>query len=309
MATTSAPRQLPIKLDQYGPSGRSPWLDIDWREHQHWVPVAGRQINVIDIGSGDQTIVFIHGLAGCWQNWLENIPAFTETHRVIAMDLPGFGASELPAERISIAGYGRIVAELLETLGVECACVVGNSMGGFIGAEIAITRPELLERLVLVSAAGITVQGQRNETVLSILSRGENVLSFYAAWFATRSEVLSRRPRMRRAMMLFVAAHPDRLPAPLIAEQVRGSGKPGFLSALDALSDYPIKDRLQDIECPTLIVWGTDDRLVPLRDAYEFERSIGDNARVVVYDDTGHVAQMERPDAFNDELARFVTED
>lgn len=306
MATTSAQRRKPIKLDQYGPSGRSPWLDIDWREHQRWVPVAGRQMNVIDIGSGEQTMVFIHGLAGCWQNWLENIPEFPETHRVIAMDLPGFGESEMPSERVSIAGYGRIVAELLETLEVERACLVGNSMGGFIGAEVAISRPELVERLVLVSAAGISVQDQRNETILNILGRGENILSFYAGWFATRSEVLSRRPRMRRAMMLFVAAHPDRLPAPLIAEQVRGSGKPGFLSALDALSDYPIRERLGDIECPTLIVWGTDDRLVPLRDAYEFEREIGDNARVVVYADTGHVAMMERPDAFNEELARFV---
>jgi pimeloyl-ACP methyl ester carboxylesterase len=309
VATTSAHRQEPIRLDQYGPSGRSPWLDIDWREHQRWVPVAGRQMNVIDVGSGDQTIVFIHGLAGCWQNWLENIPEFMDTHRVIAMDLPGFGSSEMSSERISIAGYGRIVAELLETLEVSRTCVVGNSMGGFIGAEIAISRPDLLERLVLVSAAGLTVENQRNETALSVLRRGENILSFYAGWFATRSEVLSRRPRMRRAMMLFVAAHPDRLPAPLIAEQVRGSGKPGFLSALDALSDYPIRDRLDSIECPTLIVWGTDDRLVPLRDAYEFERLIGDNASVLVYDDTGHVAMLERPDAFNDELARFVHDD
>jgi pimeloyl-ACP methyl ester carboxylesterase len=309
VATTSAQRQEAIRLDQYGPSRPSPWLDVDWREHQHWVTVAGRQMNVIDVGSGEQTIVFIHGLAGCWQNWLENIPAFTETHRVIAMDLPGFGGSEMPSERISIAGYGRIVAELLETLEAKATCVVGNSMGGFIGAELAIQRPDLLERLVLVSAAGITSQNQRSETLLGLLGRGENVLSFYAGWFATRSEVLSRRPRMRRAMMLFVAAHPDRLPAPLIAEQVRGSGKPGFLSALDALSDYPIRDRLEEIECPTLIVWGTDDRLVPLRDAYEFERLIGDNASVIVYDDTGHVAMLERPDAFNEALERFAADD
>jgi len=88
-----------------------------------------------------------------------------------------------------------------------------------------------------------------------------------------------------------------------------GSGKPGFVSALDALSDYSIHDRLEEIECPTLIVWGTDDRLVPLRDAYEFERLIGDNASVIVYDDTGHVAMLERPDAFNEALERFAADD
>ncbi len=95
-----------------------------------------------------------------------------------------------------------------------------------------------------------------------------------------------------------VAAHPDLLPAPLVAEQIRGSGKPGFVDALDALTDYPIRDRLPEIACPTLIVWGEDDMLVPVRDADEFERLIPD-ARKVVFPDTGHVAMLERPAAFN----------
>ena len=91
-----------------------------------------------------------------------------------------------------------------------------------------------------------------------------------------------------------VAARPDLLPAPLVAEQIRGSGKPGFVDALDALTDYPIRDRLPEIACPTLIVWGEDDKLVPVRDADEFERLIPD-ARKVVFPDTGHVAMLERP--------------
>ncbi|MEA2390521.1 MAG: hypothetical protein QOK31_630, partial [Solirubrobacteraceae bacterium] len=85
--TTETPAGSPDR-DAYGPSGRSEWLDIDWREHQRWVTVGGSPLNVIEMGEG-QPLIFIHGLGGSWQNWLENIPHFARTHRVIALDLPG----------------------------------------------------------------------------------------------------------------------------------------------------------------------------------------------------------------------------
>ena len=293
----------------YGPTGRSAWLDVDWREHQRWMRVGGRDVNVIDLGAGDRTIVFIHGLAGAWVNWLEQLPDLAAAgNRVIAMDLPGFGESPMPAEKITISGYARVVEALLDQLGVDAAAVVGNSMGGFIGAELAIRFPARVERLVLVSAAGLTIEYQRNERVLGVLRALESRLTAYSAWFATRSDTVSRRPRARRLLMGVVAARPDLLPAPLVAEQIRGSGKHGFVDALDALTDYPIRDRLPEIACPTLIVWGEDDKLVPVRDADEFERLIPD-ARKVVFPDTGHVAMLERPAAFNELLARFLAEE
>jgi pimeloyl-ACP methyl ester carboxylesterase len=221
------------------------------------------------------------------------------------MDLPGFGASEMPAEKISIAGYGRAVDALLSELGVARAVVVGNSMGGFIGAEVAIRFGTWVDRLVLVSAAGLSIEYQRNESVLRVLRTADDVLKLGTGWLASKSDALARRPRSRRAMFNLVAAHPERLPAPLVAEQLRGSGKPGFVDALDALTDYPIRDRLGEIAAPTLVVWGADDALVPVRDAWEFGALIPD-ARVVVYEDTGHVAMLERPDAFNALLADFL---
>src|SRR5213596_3017789 len=216
-------RPAPPRSDpgRYGPDGRSEWLDIDWREHQKWVQVAGAPVNVIDMGEGDQ-IVFIHGLSGAWVNWLENIPHFAREHRVIAMDLPGFGHSPMPKEQIAISGYGRIVAELLDTLGIDRAVIVGNSMGGFIGAEIAIQFSTRVEKLVLVSAAGISIEHQRNEPVLHVLERLDDVLILGGGWLATTSASLSRRPRARRQIMKLVAHRADELPAPLIAEQVMG---------------------------------------------------------------------------------------
>jgi pimeloyl-ACP methyl ester carboxylesterase len=281
-------------------------MDIDWREHQRWVAVAGRDVNVIDIGDGAaEPLVFVHGRSGSWQNWLENIPHFAATRRVIAFDLPGFGYSPMPAGEITIPGYGAIVAELLGALEIGASHVVGNSMGGFIAAELAIQVPQHVERLALVSAAGLTIEHMRSEPGMFALRTGEALIAHSAAWVGKRSERICRRPGGRKLAFGMVAAHPARLPAALVAEQLRGSGKPGFVPAIDALTSYPIRHRLPEIACPTLIVWGAEDRLVPVRDAYEFERLIPD-ARALVWQDTGHVPMLERPARFNSELETFL---
>ena len=159
---------------------------------------------------------------------------------------------------------------------------------------------------MLVSAAGLTIEHQRNEHALrGAAARLATCWRWATGWLASKSDALARRPRSRRAMLSIVAAHPDRLPAPLVAEQLRGSGGPGFIDALDALTDYPIRDRLGEITAPTLVVWGAKDALVPVRDAWEFGELIAD-ARVVVYEDTGHVAMMERPVAFNALVQEFL---
>jgi pimeloyl-ACP methyl ester carboxylesterase len=283
-------------------------MDIDWRAHQRFVEVDGRRVNVVEIGAGEPEMVFVHGLAGSWQNWLENLPHFAAAgHRVVAFDLPGFGASEAPRSKISIPGYGRLVDTLLDRLGVGPAVLVGNSMGGFIAAEVSIQYPARVQRLVLVSAAGLTVEYQRNDRALAAIQYARRLLMAWGGFIGTRSEAIAGRPRARRLLMRLVVHDADRLPAPLIAEQMRGAGNPGFVDALDALTHYPIRARLGEIACPTLIVWGAEDHLVPVRDAAEFERLIPD-ARKVVWPETGHVPMLERPDAFNALVERFVAE-
>src|SRR3954468_11195588 len=290
----------------YGPPRHSAWMDVDWRAHQRFVEIDGHRVNVVEEGSGEPAVVFVHGLAGSWQNWLENMPHFAAAgHRVIAFDLPGFGGSDDPREKISIPGYGRLVDTLLDRLEVGPAVLVGNSMGGFIAAEVAIQYPGRVRRLVLVSAAGLTVEYQRNETALGLLRYGRRLVMAWGGFVGARSDAIAARPRARRMLMRLVVHDADRLPAPLIAEQVRGAGSSGFVEALDALTDYPIRARLGKIACPTLIVWGTEDKLVPVRDAAEFERLIP-NARKVVWAETGHVPMLERPAAFNAVVEEFA---
>jgi pimeloyl-ACP methyl ester carboxylesterase len=282
------------------------WMDIDWREHQRWVAVQGRWANVVEIGDGPP-LVFVHGLSGSWQNWLEQLPEFSREHRCIAVDLPGFGESPMPEEKITISGYGRWLDALFGELDIEAAAVVGNSMGGFIAAETAIKFPHRIERLVLVSAAGLSVERMRSDTGLRALEATENIAQFAMARFLARSEALMKRPRGRRMMLWFVAAHPEKLSPAIVAEQVRGANKPGFVPALDALTSYPIRNRLSDIGCPTLIVWGPKDMLVPIKDAHIFDRLIPDS-RLIIYEDTGHLPMLERPERFNDDLRAFLAE-
>ncbi len=281
-------------------------MDVDWREHLRWVTVDGSPVNVVDIGAGPP-VVFLHGLAGCWQNWLESIPAIAADHRVIALDLPGFGASPMPSTPITMPGYARMLDELFVTLGVDSATLVGSSMGGFVAAEFAIRYRAQVDRLCLTSPAGLSMEHMRNERNRGLRARIENYLFFGTYWAASKSDRVVRRQRLRRALLLLLAAHPERLPSALVAEQAHGAGKPGFAEALEAMTGYPIRDRLGEIACPTLVVWGELDRLVPVRDAAEFEWLIG-GARKVVYEDTGHLVMLERPDRFNADLRAFLEE-
>jgi pimeloyl-ACP methyl ester carboxylesterase len=307
------------KTQSYGASGPSAWLEVDWRRHQSWVQVAGTSVNVIDMGEGP-AIVFVHGLSGSWPNWLEQLPVFAGrngdadvlpgfgNHRVIAMDLPGFGHSPMPAEKITISFYAQILEELLGTLGVDAATVVGNSMGGFVASELAIAYPQRVERLVLVSAAGIsTYRHRRAERIEPYLRRAAPMIAVYTGWTATRSDWMARRPGLRNVTLGLVTRHPSRLPAALAAEQLRGAGKPGFMQALQANINYPIRERLPEIACPTLIVWGAEDKVIPVEDASLFEELIP-NSRKVIFADTGHMAMLERPATFNELLEEFLAE-
>ena len=295
--------------EPYGAVGRSEWMDVDWQEHLRWVRIFDRWMNIVDMNrSAEGTpLIFIHGLSGCWQNWLEQLPHFARDRRVIAVDLPGFGQSEMPAEEISVTGYADTIDALMSDLGIDTAQIIGNSMGGFIGAELAIQHPARVERLVLVAAAGLSIESIRTERTTGLRHRAENIVFFGLGHVASRSHQVALRKRLRAALLLIVAAHPSKLPGPLAAQQVLGSGKPGFSDALEAMCRYPLRDRLEKISCPTLILWGDKDRLVPLKDASIFEKLIPDS-RKIIYKDTGHVSMMERPARFNEDVRAFLEE-
>ena len=289
----------------YADGDDASWMDVDWPSLQRPVEVLGRSVNVLDTGGDGLPLVWIHGWSTNWQSWLLNIPYFMRDHRCIALDLPGFGRSEMPVEPISIEGYARTVDALCRGLGVDRVAVIGNSMGGFVGAQLALAFPTRVERLVLVSAAGLSIEHQPRQplyTIARLIAAGRPYAERYEHTFASRR-------RLRRLVMQLVLRYPERLSPALAHELIISSGKPGFVPALDALLGHSFRDQLAGIDIPVLIVWGRNDMLVPVGDAARFERLIGANARAVIFDDTGHVPMIERPTRFNELVTGFLAGD
>jgi pimeloyl-ACP methyl ester carboxylesterase len=301
-----APRRLARYAgDDYGRTAEPSWREVDWQSHLHQTQINGRGVNYVDIGAGDlPPVVLIHGLGGCWQNWLETLPRLAQERRCIALDLPGFSESEMPAGKISIQGYAETVVEVCRSAGIdEPMGVIGNSMGGFIAAEIGINHPEFADRIVLVSAAGISITNLRQRPVVTTARLTAAATNFFIA----RRGTFVKRPGLRHAMLAYIFRHPSRLAPDLAYHFMSGAGSPGFISALEALTDYDFREHLSGVKAPTLLVWGREDNLVPVEDADEFERLIP-NARKVIMEDTGHCAMIERPETFNQLVVDFLGE-
>lgn len=291
--------------DEYG-NPDPEWLRIDWRSHLRRVEAMGTEINYVELGPEEPTevpVLFVHGLSGAWQNFLEQLPHFSRTHRVVALDLPGFGASPVPSWEINIRNYGRLVGEFCDAIALQRCVLVGNSMGGFVAAEVAIADPGRAERLVLISAAGISHarMARAPATTMARFARAATPLAL-----RYRQRALSR-PTLRHWALRNVFYKPAALRPELLWENLEtGLNAPGFLAAVEGLVGYDVTDRLPEIEELALIVWGRHDRVVPPRDGLEFERLIP-NSELVVFDRCGHVPQMEKPARFNALLEEFLT--
>jgi pimeloyl-ACP methyl ester carboxylesterase len=303
--------------DPYGDS-EPEWLKIDWRRHLRRVEVdtsgfeahegseadpAVTDVSYVEIGEGPP-LVFVHGLGGCWENWLENLPHFAQSHRVIALDLPGFGDSPMPGWEISISAYGSLVNSFCQALETGPVPLVGNSMGGFISAEVAVSEPTSVQKLVLVSAAGVSHARMRREPA-EMVGR----MARAAAPLALRGQERAlRRPRLRKRMVRQLFFRPAELPREFIWETVQGGmHAPGLVAAIRGLAGYDFLDRLEDVEIPTLVVWGRNDLIVPASDGEEFAERIG-GAQLEIFDHCGHLPMAEHPVRFNRLLESFLAE-
>jgi pimeloyl-ACP methyl ester carboxylesterase len=311
-------KPLPTPADGPDPYGDPDpeWMRIDWHGHLRRIeldtssfePHPGSSIdptrtelNYVEMGEGEP-LVMIHGLGGCWQNWLENIPHFARRWRVIAPDLSGFGESPMPGWEITISAYGKLIASLLERLDTGPASLVGNSMGGFVSAEVTVAQPTWVKRLALVSAAGVS-HARMYRAPAATLGRMARTAAPLAVRYRERTFT---RPGLRHRVFRNLFYKPNALRPELIWEITNpGIESPALVAAIRALAGYDILDRLEDVEIPTLIVWGQNDYVVPPNDAHEFARLMP-HAELHVFNRTGHLPMAERPVRFNRLLERFL---
>jgi len=296
----------PPTHDDYGVSDGE-WLRIDWRKQLRSVTIESAlgetEVSYVEMGEGP-AVLFVHGLGGSWRNWLENIPHFARNHRVVALDLPGFGASPMPPLPLTMKAYGNLVVKFADALNLDSeTALVGHSMGGFISTEAVIQAPERFSSLTLVAAAGITfatIPQTRKEIT-------RTAVRLVLPLAQSRLERNLGRKRLRSASFKGIIAHPSMISREMLWELgTYGVKSPGLLQAAYALAGYDTRDRLGEITLPTMVVWGNQDRLVPVSAAYSYERRIP-HSELHLIDDTGHMVQLERPARFNEVLEDFVS--
>lgn len=265
-----------------------------------WARLAGHHVRYVHAGRGPR-ILLLHGFASSLYTWEAVLPALARDYEVAALDLPGFGASDLP-ETLAWQDLPTAAGALLDQLGWSQAALVGNSMGGAVAVTLAARQPQRVSALVLIDPAGFNLDPSQRPRLIQ--------------WAAAPALAgpLERLPvrRLLVGMGLRQVFHDDsQVSAERIEEYLEPIQRPGWLRATRSLLDTRADDAqsfptlLRAVHQPTLIVWGRDDRWIPLAQAALFQQALP-AARLVVVDDCGHTPQEERPTELLQALGAFL---
>ncbi|MCV7412525.1 alpha/beta fold hydrolase [Mycobacterium florentinum] len=275
------------------------WTDIDWAPSIAYRVINGLRVQYLDYGMGP-AVVLLHGMASSWQWWLENIPALAQQHRVIAVDLPGFGQSDpLPAPA-EMATHARTVLDLLTELGIESATVTGHSMGGLVAIEMFKADPRRTSRLILVDSGGVPMSERRLAVILVVLRLCSAILRRRFVRHALATRMWVRRIALRAALR-----DPRVMSAQLAAMTMPTFGGPGSVDAIPAAARSVHATVPESITCPVLLVWGEHDVVVSPKSAYQMHDKLPD-CELAVFSDSGHCPMVEFPDRFNDLALNFL---
>lgn len=255
--------------------------------------VFGQKIKYVDVGSGP-VVVLLHGLGGNSSNWAFNISALSTKYRVIAPDQIGFGRSDKPLINYRVGTYADFLDKLLDGLNVERATLVGNSMGGWIAALYAVKYPKRVERLVLVDAAGFAPPKDLDLSTLSGLNPSTREQARYLAGLVFFNPLFKTDAAVDATLAARISAGDGYTIQSLVESIYR--------------NEDMLDGKLSAVKQPVLIIWGRDDGLTPLaREGEKFKKEIP-SAQFVVFDQCGHVPQVERAAEFNAALLKFLSQ-
>lgn len=274
-------------------------IDDGWRAEYDGVKV---RVRYVMEGKGP-AVVLLHGLGASLAVWGENISRLAQGHSVYALDLPGNGKSDKPDEMAYDAVSGaHLLAKFMDSTGISSATLVGNSAGGLISAICALKYPERVDGLVLVDSAGLGRQLSWFLRLSSVPFLGEllqmpNVLS---AENMVKSVFYEHRPVSDAVIQELMQSRniPEAKKATLKAIR-SGMGLLGLSGRMMVL------DRLRSFMKSLLIVWGREDRIIPVSHAYRAQRVLAKSTvHVIPY--CGHWPQLERSQEFNSLVLRFL---
>ncbi len=255
--------------------------------------VFGQKIQYVDVGSGP-VVVLLHGLGGNSSNWAFNFAALSAKYRVIAPDQIGFGRSDKPLINYRVGTYADFLDKFLEGLNVEHASLVGNSMGGWVAALYAIKYPKRVERIVLVDAAGFAPPKEFDLSALSGLNPSTREQARYLSGLVFFNPLFKTDAAVDATLAARISAGDGYTIQSLVESIYRGE------DMLDG--------KLSAVKQPTLIIWGKDDGLLPLaRDGEKYRKEMP-SAQFVVFEQCGHVPQVEKAAEFNAAVLKFLSQ-
>lgn len=273
------------------PVPASTWLRLDWDQHVRDGTHPGGRLCYVDYGEGP-ALVLLHGMAGCWQWWLECLPELGRHYRVIAVDLPGFGESEPMDEPAEIANYAEAIAILLHSLGVERAAVAGHSMGGLVAIALAESEPDLVARLVLVGSGGVPMSERHLTSMLRLLRFAHRNMSRPAVL-----RLIAESPRARRTLLRGAMRDPAMMSNELAALLAPKLNAPAFADSIRASASAVRASRPEAITTPTALIWGEYDRPAPLHTARAMLELLPAGTLDVIRG-VGHSPMIEAPEEF-----------
>lgn len=258
------------------PSPARPWVPLHFTRH----------------GASGPSVVLLHGLGSSSADWPEQQAALQGDYRVIAVDLPGHGASPLPAGPLTVEAMAGAVAALLETLDPGPAHVLGLSLGACVALRLALAAPARVRSLTLVNPfARLALTGPRDlaRLALRLLLLGTAPMDAVAGHVARR---LFPWPEQRALYESAVAS-------------LAGTSRAAYFAAMRALARFDARGQLAAIRQPTLVITGDRDTSVPLAAKLALAAAIP-HARLLVVPGSGHATPHDQPAAFNRAVLAFL---
>ncbi len=259
---------------------------------EKFVTVGKYKIRYLEDGQSNQNLILLHGLGGYAERWLALMPFLNKKYHIFAPDLIGYGQSDKPSVDYTPDFFVKFVFDFMNVMDIKKTSMVGTSLGGQIVAECASTQSLFIEKIIMISPAGI-------------MKKSTPALDAY-----TMAALYPTKESAKAAYHMMVG--PNKQVSEISVERfVNNMSKPNakmvFLSTLLGLKNAPdITEKLEKINIPTLLIWGKEDKLIPFEYSEKFVSSIN-NCKLVPMEECGHSAYVEDPEKLSKIIDEFLS--
>jgi 2-hydroxy-6-oxonona-2,4-dienedioate hydrolase len=258
---------------------------------EKFIDIDGHKIRYLESGNSDKTLVLIHGLGASAERWDQVMPFFAEKFRVVIPDLIGFGYSDKPLADYTIDFFSNFLKDFLESTNIHSTNLIGSSLGGQITAEFTASNPQTVEKLILVSPSGMMKQSTPALDAYIMAALYPNPQTAKNAF---------------EMMEGYGESIDERIVNGFIERMTLPNAKLAFMSTVLGLKNAEIiTKKLSSISTQTMLIWGSDDPVIPIHHADDFVTSLKD-CRFVRMDSCGHTPYVQQPRVFSEKVLDFL---